>query len=115
MLVAMVFRSVDRPTPQAWFGYERAWFCDDLVQSEARDLVIVSYSDDSWPHHEWVYNGADIDGQDIVWARDMGEDKNRRLFQHFRDRKIWLMRVEALGTLPKLALVHVPEGLRKPR
>lgn len=39
---------------------------------------------------ELVYNAADIDDANIVWARDMG-DKNLELIRYFRDRQVWLV------------------------
>ena len=41
--------------------------------------------------HEWVYNGADIDNSKVVWARDMGKEKNRELLEYFKDRQAWLV------------------------
>ena len=36
-----------------------------------------------------VYNGADIDHQPIVWARDLGGDSAARLRAYFRNRTMW--------------------------
>ena len=33
-------------------------------------------------HEKWVYNRADIDRAEIVWARDMGS-RNRELLEYF--------------------------------
>ena len=48
------------------------------------------------PEHEvfeeWVYNGADIDGSKVVWARDMGAEKNQSLIEYFNDRQVWLVK-----------------------
>ena len=46
--------------------------------------MLVRYAPDHEVFEEWVYNGADIDGSKVVWARDMGAEKNRkpdRIFQ----------------------------------
>jgi hypothetical protein len=43
-------------------------------------------------HHEYVYNAADIDGSEIVWARDMGAEQNRALLAYFNERRIWRFR-----------------------
>ena len=40
---------------------------------------------------EWVYNGADIDGSKVVWARDMGAAKNQELIDYYKDRRVWLV------------------------
>jgi hypothetical protein len=58
--------------------------------------VLVSYAPDFDLDREWVYNGADIDGQKIIWARDMGMEKNRELLDYYRGRKFWT--VEAGGS-----------------
>jgi len=39
---------------------------------------------------DFVYNGADIDGQRVVWARDLGD--NRALLAYYRDRRAWRVR-----------------------
>jgi hypothetical protein len=58
-------------------------------------LVFVRY----WPQHifqdEWVYNGADVDGQRIVWARDLGDEDDRKLTQYYQDRKLLLLEPDA--------------------
>jgi hypothetical protein len=45
------------------------------------------------PHHnvhdDYVHNAADIDSSPVVWARDMGPEKNAGLVQYFRSRKVW--------------------------
>ena len=45
---------------------------------------------------EWIHNSADIDGSKVVWARDLGEDKNRLLLNYYRGRKAWLMEPDAI-------------------
>jgi hypothetical protein len=62
------------------------------LQSEpGKHLVIVRYNEDDLSvHDEWVYNGADIDGSKIVWAREMDRAQNEKLLAYFKDRKAWL-------------------------
>jgi hypothetical protein len=54
-------------------------------------LVFVRY----YPQHifqdEWVYNRADIDAADVVWAHDMGPVENRKLLDYFKNRTAWLL------------------------
>jgi hypothetical protein len=81
---------------------QRAEIVRDLEHSPGKHLVLVRYANDHMPGYEWVYNAADIDHAKIVWARDMGEQKNQELVQYFRGRTIWL--VQADDSPPKLAL-----------
>jgi hypothetical protein len=74
---------------------ERAAIVKELDALPGQDVVLVKYTPDFDPDREWVYNGADIDGQKIVWARDMGPEKNQELRDYYRGRKFWT--VEADG------------------
>jgi hypothetical protein len=66
-----------------------------------KHLVIVRYSPRHSFHDEWVYNRASIDDSQVVWARDMGEDKNRELLHYFRNRQAWLLEPDADPLAPK--------------
>jgi hypothetical protein len=55
-------------------------------------LIVVRYNKNHNFHDEWVYNGAEIDSAKILWARELDETQNERLFAYFKDRQIWLMR-----------------------
>jgi hypothetical protein len=69
--------------------------CEGVGCACREDVVLVKYAADFDLDREWVYNGADIDGQKIVWARDMGPEKNQELLDYYRGRKFWI--VEADG------------------
>jgi len=56
--------------------------------------VIVQYGPKHDVDSEWVYNDPDIDGAEIVWARDMGAEKNEELLKYFRDRRTWLLHAD---------------------
>jgi hypothetical protein len=73
----------------------RAAIVKELDAMPGKDVVLVKYAADFDPDREWVFNGADIDGQKIVWARDMGPEKNQELLDYYRGRKFWI--VEADG------------------
>ncbi len=62
-----------------------------LEQIPGRDLVIVRPAPDDSPLVQWVYNRADIDAASIVWVNDLGSAENRRLLEHFSDRKVWTL------------------------
>jgi len=61
----------------------------DLARIPGKQLVFVAYG----PHHngdwEWVWNDAEIDRSNIVWARDMGAAANQELLSYFKDRRVW--------------------------
>jgi hypothetical protein len=63
----------------------------EAMRQGGRHLIVVRYSAQHVDNDEVVYNSADIDASQIVWARDMGEAKNRELINYYRaNRKIWL-------------------------
>jgi hypothetical protein len=68
---------------------ERASLLHRLENSSARHLVIVVYGPNHDLNDEWVYNRADIDSAPVVWARDMGNERNQELREYFPDRKVW--------------------------
>jgi hypothetical protein len=79
-----------RGKPTSWF-YQRAELLQSLEQQGGRSLVIVQYLPGHPSTDEWVYNGADVDGSKVVWARDMGVEKNKELIDYFQDRRVWLL------------------------
>src|SRR5208283_3286293 len=64
----------------------------EAMKQDGRHLILVRYAADHIDKSdECVYNSADIDASQIVWAHDMGEEKNRELVNYYREsRKIWL-------------------------
>lgn len=56
-----------------------------------QQLVIVRYAPNHNDMTEWVYNGADIPNEKIIWARDMGVEENHELIDYFKDRQAWLL------------------------
>ena len=91
-----------RPNPGTWAGMGRARAAllarlDSLLGGQ---LVLVHYKPDHNALIDWVYNGADIDGSKVVWARDMGAAGNEELIRYYKDRRVWLL--EADDIPPKL-------------
>jgi len=69
--------------------FERSRIESALLGRGGKHLVIVHYPLHDMPDDEWVYNDADIDHANIVWARDMGLSKNKELLDYYHDRQIW--------------------------
>jgi len=63
-----------------------------------KHLVMVRYGDDHNIHDDWVFNRADIDSQRIVWAREIDEQQDAKLFDYFHDRKVWLVTPDSDNT-----------------
>ncbi len=63
-------------------------------------VVLVSYTPDFDLDREWVYNASDIDAAKIVWARDLGVERNQELLGYYRGRHFW--RVQGDHSPPKL-------------
>ncbi len=83
-------------------SFEQRFMVARAIRSVSdRNVVIVHYERWHNPHEEWVYNRADIDSAPIVWARDMGTEKNRALISYYKDRRIWLL--EPDNPIPKLS------------
>ena len=69
----------------------RVYVQDQLMRMPGKHLLMVRYSEDHNIHDEWVYNGADIDGSKVVWARELDPEQNAKVFAYFKDRDVWLV------------------------
>ncbi|HMP06564.1 MAG TPA: hypothetical protein PJ982_09460, partial [Lacipirellulaceae bacterium] len=81
--------------PQSGWPAERAAIVERLEATPERHLVLVKYGPQHNCHAEWVFNGADVDGSKIVWARTMDDVLDAELLDYFADRKAWLLEPEA--------------------
>jgi hypothetical protein len=61
-----------------------------LRDQAGKHVILVHYTGIQSPHEEWVYNTADIDAQNVIWAHDLGRAENAPLLEYYKDRKIWL-------------------------
>ncbi len=78
--------------PAENFGQRRAAFMNRMSSLEGLQLVIVHYPSPAWDvGEEWVYNGADIDGQKVVMAHDLGSSDNAELLHYYPGRHVWLL------------------------
>lgn len=84
---AAAHAQIEPPWPRG--NLDRLAVARQLEATPGPHLVLVSYG----PHHdvdwEWVYNAADIDDAKIVWAREMGAQKDSELLEYFPQRRVW--------------------------
>jgi hypothetical protein len=97
------------------FASARNSIARELSRMPGRQLVLVRYAPSHSPHEEWVWNRADIDGSQTVWARAMDPDKDRELIQYFRDRQadrqVWMLDADQMP--PRLAAYPMQETQEK--
>jgi hypothetical protein len=96
----LAIRSPARPI---WVD-QRDALLRDLAAAGGRHLVLVRYRAGHNPNREWVYNGADLASERVLWAREMEEPRNRRLRAAFPDRTAWVL--EADAAWPRLVPVE---------
>jgi hypothetical protein len=81
------------------FGKKMPWMeqrqqlRQQLEQQPGQHLVLVKYGAEHDVGEEWVYNGADLAGQRVLWARSMGNEKDRELMRQYPNRTYWLLKV----------------------
>jgi hypothetical protein len=54
----------------------------------------VHYAHDHPVNQEWVYNGADLAGSKIIWAREVSDSSDRQLLDYYKDRHAWLVQAD---------------------
>ena len=72
-----------------WFGFVRT---PDVGREKERQAIAASVDGVVLvaPNvFDLVYNGADIDHQRVIWARDLGPARNAALRAYYRGRKFW--------------------------
>jgi hypothetical protein len=96
------------PTPGdfAAIAPNRAAIEAQLTALPGPQLVLVRYDTNHEPLRDWVYNRADIDHAKIVWARDMGPDRNQELLRYYKDRRVWVLDPDA--NMPHLSAFSEP-------
>ena len=77
--------------PVSTFNKQRQELVERLKKDSYPHLIIVKKGPDYYKHIDWIYNEADIDSSKIIWARDLGSEKNENLVEYYSDRKIWLL------------------------
>ena len=84
---------------------ERPRLRAELRQIPGKDLVVVRYAPDHDYLFDWVYNGAPIDAQEIVWARSLGTDRDG-VSRRFAGRSTWVLEPDAAP--PRLTPLDPP-------
>jgi hypothetical protein len=103
--MALLAAPAGRGTPSEYheWGARRTALVERLSGLDRPQLVIVQYPAPDWKiNHEWVYNGAEIDGQRVVFAHDLGMEKNRALLDYYRDRQANLLTFDAVSGLDRI-------------
>jgi hypothetical protein len=77
--------------PREGFAVERARLVARLEALPGRHLVLVRYGPRHDPLEEWVYNGADLAGAKVLFAREMGPAEDAPFVARFADRRVWLL------------------------
>lgn len=98
------------PSPGTWpaLGIERGAISSQMKSTPGKQLVLVRYGTSHDPLAEWVYNEADIDRSKIVWARDMGDDRNQELLNYYPDRTAWILEPDKLPASLRLYKRELP-------
>jgi hypothetical protein len=84
---------VHRPLMQ--YAFDRSRIASQLETTAGKHLVIVRYSEDHTPQHEWVHDAADIDDSRVAWAREIPGVDLKPLLDYFSDRKVWLVNADS--------------------
>ncbi len=97
-----------------YYGTERAQIESRLEQLPGKQLVIVRYGPQRNCLDQWVYNSADIDKSKVIWARQMDAANDLDLMHHYKDRKVWLVRMdtEPATVAPYLLSEQITASLR---
>jgi hypothetical protein len=93
-----------------WHRDARAYIAEWLSRRAGKQLVMVRYRPFHEVNQEWVYNGADIDGSKIVWAREVDPQSDAELLRYFHDRETWLLEADVL---PQRVVRYPLEAARK--
>ncbi|WP_428936947.1 hypothetical protein [Fontivita pretiosa] len=78
-----------RRTNHSGWWYQRHLIQQQLLNEPGQHLVLVCYDAQHDARQEWVYNGAEIDRQKLIWARSLGVEQDQRLLEYYPERQVW--------------------------
>jgi hypothetical protein len=95
-----------RPNYPSWCctdarSHDREPLLEKIAAAPGNHLVIVTYNLASYDTFDWVYNEPDIDAAKVIFARDMGADKNRELLAYYPERRVWRIVIGEYGAVLK--------------
>ena len=86
-----------------------------LQNQPGGQLAIVRYGKKHDVLYEWVWNGAAVDGQKVIWAREQKPEWTSQLLRYYAGRKAWLVEPDArpvrVTPYPLDAAQYPPEAL----
>jgi hypothetical protein len=71
-------------TPDASYETKRQRIAQTVLAKGGKHLIVVTPD-----VREMVFNGADLDGAPVLWARELDPASNAKLIAYYRDRTIW--------------------------
>lgn len=75
---------------------ERPRVLAELRATRGKDLVLVRRHARQNATHTWVWNEADVDGSEVVWAWEPEDAAAReRLLRYFAGRRVWVLRLDS--------------------
>jgi hypothetical protein len=91
-----------------WAGVRRE-VEDSLVRMGGKHVVLVRYGPEHRPDFELVYDGADVDGSPVVWARSLGPEQDARVVSYYSGRTAWVLAVDSDRAAPIMRPWPTPE------
>ncbi len=68
-----------------------------LDQAPGKKVVFVEYAPGSDVNQEWIFNRADIDSSQTIWAYEMGPQKDQEVIDYYPHRQFWRLVANAKG------------------
>ncbi len=90
--------------------FKRGALLSRLESDGKKHLVLVQYGPKHNFHEAWVWNRADINRAQVVWATDLGENRNGELFSYFKGYEIDRVEPDRKAEQGEVALEVVARG-----